>query len=272
MTVILGDGRVVRAGRPVVKNVAGYDLPKVFVGSYGTLGVITDVTLKLTPAPRARRTLYVLVSDVASGLKWAGDVLPFALVASAVVVCAGCCVPDVAGDAPYMLVYTAEGLPEDVQAELNEVRRILLAAGAPEPIESETPTGTDLWVGLLGSRLEQGLIVRAGVAPKDLTAYVQAQAVALETGAFLADVASGLVYAVATPNSGTEARLWVDALRRPALEIGGYGVVMSAPEALLDRLDLWGYRPETLDLMSRLKARWDPAGVLNPYTFTVSAI
>lgn len=52
-TVALPDGRIARIGRPVVKNVAGYDLPKLYVGSHGTLGLLCDVTLKLTPLPRA---------------------------------------------------------------------------------------------------------------------------------------------------------------------------------------------------------------------------
>ena len=70
-TVALADGRVIRAGRPVVKNVAGYDLPKVFVGSQGTLGLLCDVTLKLAPLPRQRRTLCVPVEDALQGLAWA---------------------------------------------------------------------------------------------------------------------------------------------------------------------------------------------------------
>ncbi|MCB0127389.1 MAG: FAD-binding protein, partial [Caldilineaceae bacterium] len=53
-TVALADGRVIQAGRVVVKNVAGYDLPKLFVGSQGTLGLMTDATLKLYPLPRAQ--------------------------------------------------------------------------------------------------------------------------------------------------------------------------------------------------------------------------
>ena len=63
-TVALGDGRVIRAGRPVVKNVAGYDMPKVFIGAHGTLGLIADVTLKLAPLPRVRASLIAPLEEV----------------------------------------------------------------------------------------------------------------------------------------------------------------------------------------------------------------
>jgi len=294
MTVVLGDGRVIRAGRPVVKNVAGYDLPKVFIGSHGTLGLITDVTLKITPLPRARRTLLVPVDDLSRGLAWAGQVLPLALVASAIVLSkwqmAGG--PSAIGDpllgtsqlsaighllqgVPYLLVYTAEGMLEDVEEELAQVRQVLQAAGAPPPVEVEAPSGTDLWAGLLGSAAGNSLLVRAGLAPKDLIPYVRAQASRLEAGVFLADVASGLVYGAVQPEGIEEAWAWVEGLRRPALAAGGYVVVMEAPEAWLWRgdpcgrplLDRWGYRPEALDVMRRLKARWDPASILNPGVF-----
>src|SRR5690606_16540709 len=89
MTVALADGRVIRAGRPVVKNVAGYDLPKLFIGSHGTLGLLTDVTLKLSPLPRARRTLALPVADLPQGMAWAGATVATWLVLSSAVLCSG---------------------------------------------------------------------------------------------------------------------------------------------------------------------------------------
>ena len=260
MTVALGDGRVIRAGRPVVKNVAGYDMPKVFIGSYGTLGLLTDVTLKLIPQPRARQTLLVPVDDLAQGMKWAGQLLPLALVASGIVVAKSMT------DAPYLLAYTAEGIREDVETEFERVRAVLKANGAPSPTQVETPTATGLWIDLLGSHADN-MQLRIGIPPKDLARYVQTQMTGLESGGFLADIASGLAYATTTAQEIEASRVWVDALRRPALEHGGYAVVTHVPAALRAGLERWGYQPQTLDLMRALKARWDPAGILNPGEF-----
>ncbi len=277
-TVVLADGRRVRLGRPVIKNVAGYDLVKVFVGSHGTLGLIADVTLKLTPLPRTRRTLLVPIEDLKRGLTVAGRMLPQALVASAILLCKGCDMPGVADvpDSPYTLVYTAEGLAEDVQAELDQVRQVLRTeeTKGPEPIEVGTLSGTDVWAKLLGSSEREGrreaLNVRAGVAVKDLAAYVLAQGDTLNEGVFVADVGSGQVYAVRTLDEVEAVQDWLEKLRRPALALEGYAVALEMPEAWQGVLDRWGYQPESLDLMRSLKARWDPANILNPGGFIVN--
>jgi glycolate oxidase subunit GlcD len=264
-TVVLADGRVIRAGRPVIKNVAGYDLVKVFVGSYGTLGLITSVTLKVTPLPRARRTLLIPTDSLERGLILAEQMRSMALVASAILICKDCDIPD-APRSPYTIVYTAEGLLEDVQAEFDQVLQTVRTGGVSESIEVGNLSGTDIWVRLLGNS-RGALQVRVGVAAKDLAAYIQAQSAALDDATFIADVASGLVYAVSPQHELDVARDWLEGLRQPALAPGGYAVAMNMPGAWKGKLDPWGYRPEALDLMRGLKARWDPANILNPGGF-----
>jgi FAD/FMN-containing dehydrogenase len=265
VTVVLADGRVIRTGRPVIKNVAGYDLTKVFIGSHGTLGLITDVTLKIAVQPRAQRTLLLPLDDLRHGLARARKLLPLALIASAIVLCKGCTIPGMPQSA-YILAYTAEGVPEDVQAELDQVRQALRTAGGPEPIEVESPSGTAIWSALLGNN-EGKLQVRVGVAAKDVATYVNDQAATLNAGTFLADMSSGLVYAMTPSDNVDEARERLERLRQPALAIDGYAVVMDMPEAWQGVIDRWGYSPQAIDLMRGLKERWDPRGVLNPGMF-----
>ncbi len=264
-TAALPDGRVIRTGRPIVKNVAGYDLTKAFIGSYGTLGLLTDITLKLT-VPRAWRTLLVPVDDLRYGLMWARRMLPLALTASAIVLCKGYQAVGVP-QSSYLLAYTAEGILEDVLAELDQVKQALREAGAPEPAMVDYPTGTDIWADLL--RQNDGLQVRVALPVRDLPVYVQDHAATLTGGPFIADIGSGFVYAIKQDAAPGEARAWLDALRQPALAAEGYAVALTVPQALRGKIDRWGCQPEGLSIMKRLKARWDPQGILNPGVFVV---
>jgi D-lactate dehydrogenase (cytochrome) len=253
-TVVLPDGRTIRAGRPVVKNVAGYDLPKLFVGSYGTLGLLTDVSLKLAPLPRARGSLIVPVDSVSQGMRWGRELLRVCLVASALVMCSGDCVPR--ESAPYALIYTAEGMPEDVAAEMAQAEAVLRAAGAHPSRQSDAPSGSELWAEWLGAAGPE-LIVRAGVAPKDMARLVAAVAPSAPNAAFFADIASGQLFTRGVP---------VETARAAALALGGYAVVVRGEAG---ESDPWGYRPQSLDLMLALKRRLDPAGLFNPGAFIV---
>ena len=267
-TVAMARGEVIRAGRPLVKNVAGYDLPKVFVGSHGTLGLLTDVTLKLIPQPRARRTLAIPVSTVAYGLALGGHALGHALVGSAVVLVQNADVPGVAS-AEYTLLYTAEGLPEDVEAELAAVGNTLRAHGAGLIIETDR-SGLDAWSGFLGSTQDDQMLMRAGVPAKHLDRFLAEQPDNRPPGDGLQlciDCASGLVYAKGLYTDEASAKAAVAALRQPAIAMDGYVVVLSMPESFQGTIERWGYEPSAQPLMRQLKDRWDPAHILNPGTF-----
>jgi D-lactate dehydrogenase (cytochrome) len=262
LRVVLPDGRRLRYGRPVVKNVAGYDMVKLFIGAYGTLGLVTEVTLRLVPAPRARRSLVASVGDLAAGLAVGQSLLDLSFVASAVLLCAGCSRPAEIPASPYLLVFTAEGHPQDVTAELLAARTALEGAGIKHVLETESLAGVDLWAELLR---EGGSHARIGLPPKDLSDYLEANGSALnpDSTSHIVDFASGLIH-LCPAEMGQ-----VLALREPALALGGYAILASSNGEGDSRVDRWGYAPETLPLMRRLKERWDPAGCLNSGVFVV---
>jgi glycolate oxidase FAD binding subunit len=88
VTVVLGDGTVTRSGGHVIKNVAGYDLGKLLCGSFGTLGVIAEVVLRVHPLPPASRTVTV-PCDAAEAVKHTGRVLEARLEPAALEWCDG---------------------------------------------------------------------------------------------------------------------------------------------------------------------------------------
>jgi glycolate oxidase subunit GlcD len=276
-TVALADGRLIRTGRPLTKNVAGYDLTKALIGSYGTLGLLSEITLKIWPWPRARRSLLLPLEDLRQGLIWARRLLPLALVSSGLLLCKGSRPGEerALADAPYLLVYSAEGLRGDVATELAEVRQVLRQQGAPEPLESEELAGVDLWSAILrgeGASCRQAhhaaaaappLMVRVGVGVRDLARYLVDQHDLLAGCDFAADLAAGQLHVV-TPFNADEAPRLITALRRPALATEGYAVVMDLPRPYNARqLYLFGPPPAGLELLRALKRRWDPQGILN---------
>jgi D-lactate dehydrogenase (cytochrome) len=267
-TVALCDGRVIRAGRSVVKNVAGYDLPKLFVGSYGTLGVLTDATLKLTPLPRSQRTLATPVAGLGQGVEWALQLLPHLLVTSGVVLAQGESGPGLAS-APFTLLITAEGIPEDVEAELTEVAAALTQLGAGQPVEVTPLTASEQWGCVLRNTQPESLLVRIALPVKELAGYVGQLPSDDDRTHWLVDAPNGMLYGRCDGASRETAQLWLERLRQPALARGGYVIALSAPPTLHGAFDPWGYQPSTRAWMQRLKAHWDPAGVLNAGVFVV---
>lgn len=260
MTVVLGDGRILHLGRPVMKNVAGYDLQKLFIGSYGVLGVITDITFKLSPRPREVRTLSVPVSTLSEGLAWGQQLLRESLVASSIMLIRGWNRSE--GLDTTALTYTAEGLFEDVETEMHLVADRLRDLRAPDPT-ALPDSGSTLWAEWLGRVVPpEEFVVRVGVAPGYLTEWVQQTAPLLKTSELLADFGSGQVY--------IRGQFDLDQIRHRALAAGGYCVVFRAGTRLsLESFDPWGYASDADDLLRRIKARWDPAGCLNPGVWTL---
>jgi glycolate oxidase subunit GlcD len=264
VTVATPGYELLHMGRPVVKNVAGYDMPKLFVGSYGTLGILTEVTLKLNPMPRCRSTLIFPVDNLNTGVDWGKVLLPVCLTASALALYDG---SDGLTRAPFHLIYTAEGTAEDVEVELNQARSMLESRGATGIIEKDDFSGSEMWANWIQSgrlsssqKTSSSLIIRVGVPPKNLPQFARDHSGVVESTPFFADFASGLLYLQLRSQEP------ISVLRDAALKAGGYAVVIAADRSH-PALEPWGFLPESLDLMRRLKAKWDPRGLLNRGAF-----
>jgi len=177
---------------------------------------------------------------------------------------------------PYALIYTAEGLVEDVDAELAEVRAVLDSEGVraviPGPEDGLTPDASQT-TGLLVSGSEawgawlrrEGTVARVGVAPKNLARVMVDIGPLLEVSSCLADFASGMLWLRGLDD--------IEPVRQAARNLGGYAIVLPGPASRARRpdarVDPWGHSPDGLDLMRALKARWDPRNLLNPGAFII---
>ena len=139
VTVVTADGTVVRGGGKVVKNVAGYDLPKLFVGSYGTLGVIVEATVKLRPLPDHERLVCIpfeRLKDAGAAVRalLASDLIPNAI--ELLDAPAGAAL----GAESPALVVGFDGLREQVDWQCAELNRLAVACGGREgrPLPDDT--------------------------------------------------------------------------------------------------------------------------------------
>jgi glycolate oxidase FAD binding subunit len=266
--VALADGTIARGGGKVVKNVAGYDLPKLFTGSLGTLGVIVAATFRLYPIPTASRTVVLPGSDLAPLCALAVSAIGSTLVPTTLDV-----VGPSAPDGPY--IFAARFESEAESAEDQADRLIALAdeqSGAARKLAGEEEA--QLWLRIDGtlattSAAEAALTLKASLLPTDLAGWLAILRAAAERARldvrWRAHAGHGLVYVRLT---GAEDALVmaVDELRQAASERRGSLVVLDAPHALAERVDVWGPSP-AVELMRRLKASFDPNATLNPGRF-----
>jgi D-lactate dehydrogenase (cytochrome) len=254
LQVALADGRLLRYGKPLVKDVAGYSMSKLFVGSYGTLGMITEVTLKLFPRPRFRRSLLIRVPNLEAGLAWASAAQRSAVICSGIVL-----VSEYAGDLPgsgYTLVYTAEGHPADVAAETQAAHRMLESVGAPSPIETDETDAAREWERVAASG---DFVARIGLPACDLMNLISSIDLSQVGKTFAIDALNSTILLADEPSRAGEMLLRMRRLTGPQ----GYALMEAGPRQLLGQIDAWGDSRSAHHLMRALKLRWDPADVLN---------
>ena len=278
MTIVTADAAVVRAGGKVVKNVAGYDLPKLFVGSYGTLGVIVDVTVKLRPLPEEERLVGVRFERLKDAAAAARAVMASDLIPNALELLDGeasrALQPDAGAGATMIAGF--DGLREQVEWQCAELATLVggLAGGAVHPLAAET------W-GRLQHAAAAALgggpaaVMRLSVLPTHVADVMEQAALGARAQGFAcacsAHAGIGVVTAALFSGQGQgELARVVSTLgdwRGIARSGGGHAVLDWAPLAVKSEVPVWDDAGAAGRIMQRIKAQLDPQGLLNPGRF-----
>jgi glycolate dehydrogenase FAD-binding subunit len=267
ITVVLADGTVAHSGGKVVKNVAGYDLGKLFAGSYGTLGLITELAFRLHPVPGGA----CYVTRDCDGAAAAQQTM--AAAAGSPLAPSAAEIDRPARGAPLRAAILIEGDPDGVGERAAQLRDLL---GAGAEVLAVPPS----WWGRSAVAAADATLVRISFWAGELAAVIDA----LDAAAVAAGIdppiggaaAAGVLYAAipAAAAPATVAR-FVSALRAmPSLGPAGAGgppargsvVVLHAPPPVREAVDVWGPVPAA-GLMRALKDQFDPGHRMAPGRF-----
>jgi glycolate oxidase FAD binding subunit len=278
--VVHADGRVTKAGGRVVKNVAGYDMTKLYLGSLGTLGVTVEASLRVTPLPAVHETWAAVCPSSLQAVRLAVDAASRGLRLGRLTV-AGPLGPD--GPLPaakldsrgYAVLGLALGTQAAVDRSLRELDTLAtdhgLATGARL---GSTPETWSALGALARPVLDENVLLIRGVlpSPRILPWLERIAGLAAKTGltpALAAHVGAGCVFSRwHGPGLGGErGRGLLAALSESAVGLGGAAVVEGCAVELKHHVDVWGRPRGDFALMRRLKEQFDPHGTLNPGRF-----
>lgn len=283
LRAVTGDGRAFHAGGKVVKNVAGFDLVKLLIGSRGALAFITEVTTRLLPQPEADRS-FVLRGGSLEELVHAAVAAYAQTVTPAAVELLERSRP-LEGARDAVLAIRLIGLEERVRADEEVVRRAVGSAGGGTLTELGSTDAVELWREV--RHLEDGcdLALRLAITPARIPELVElARTLGRMRGGRDELARSPLRLAmhggagalrVAVPNLRVDsgwAERWaerLDDLRRALSWRGGTLTVTRAPAPLLGLLEGWRAPSDRTELMAGIKNVFDPAGILSVDRFVL---
>ncbi len=277
MKVVLANGDLIHLGGKTVKNVAGYDLDKLLIGSMGTLGVIVEVAIRLFPTPERRATVLAAFQSLDAAHEAATAVLKSQLLPTALEVLNAKALETVGmGKGVYGLALPVEGAREAVERQVADLASICVTSGAPAVEQVGDAEESSLWLAIrdLPKRIQTAspgvawakCSVLIGGARKTAQAAVEAAAKRGLTLALDVRAGNGIVNAWFYGQDGDEMRQSeaLGELRAATTSAGGTMVLERAPVKVKESVSVWGPPGTDFPAMKAIKARLDPGNTLNP--------
>ncbi len=273
VSFVSSDGELLKGGGRVVKNVAGYDFPKLLTGSMGTLGVITQATLKVRPKPESTAVVWAPLID--------GDALDRALerlnvsetrpVALELLNASAASRIAMSADLPAGRFVVVLGFEDNADSVAWQLERIRLELDSPELVVAVGVDSEPIWRALVEFPAEAPgpIAFQANIRPRSVAAFVER----LDPGRWRAraHAGNGIVQAQALGEwSLEEAEAELVALRSTAVADDGNLILPRCPTGWKTRLGVWGDPRDDWSLAKRVKGALDPSGSLNPGRFVDS--
>jgi glycolate oxidase FAD binding subunit len=279
MKVVQPDGKTTKSGGQVVKNVSGYDMARLHIGGLGTLGIIAEISLRLTPLPPDQKTV-LAAFDTGRGCLAAGlsvfhsDVVPLALTSFDSHASERAKLTNLAGG--HFLAVRLGGRPRTLERQADDCHSICRESGAVTAETLGKAKADALWRGIADFGWDEA------TAPKvaGRASLLPTKAIEFAGAAEQRDRVSGLRLAVIVhPATGSVHMSWfddedavpdeaagdmLDRARHAAHDAGGRFVIERCPIEVKARFDVWDEIGESLATMRRMKEQFDPKGMLNP--------
>lgn len=285
MKVVEADGAVTKSGGRVVKNVQGFDLVRLHIGAFGTLGIIAEAAFKLTPAPAQAMTVAAWFDSLDSAREAATQIFNGAVAPEALTLLAGSRASGFADEASanagleaaarYLLLARLAGGPAAARRQVDDVTATVGAAMANGfevledadedavwelceagetdlPVVSARATLKPLAAFEFVSRLEDA----TGLGPLTLDATLH-----VGTGTVIVNWSSG------EDTSPADVRAAIEASFQQARDCGGLAIIERCPLDAKSDIDVWGELGPTLEIMRRMKHQFDPDRTLSPGRF-----
>jgi glycolate oxidase FAD binding subunit len=270
LSFVRADGQVAKAGGRVVKNVAGYDLMKLFTGSYGTLGIITQVTFRVYPLPEASQTV-VLTGGAELIAQASAALLSSALTPVSVDLLSAQLAQllNLTTSKEFALAIRFQGIQPSVQQQVNRVVELGQSLGLTSLPNAEVDK--TLWEQVRKQMTlenqETSIACKIGVRPSEAITVLQQidQIIPSATWYGQIHMGSGLGRLVFSASDLSLEQLLK--VRSLCQSNSGFLSILKAPTALKQQIDVWGYPGNALDLMQKIKQQFDPNLCLNPHRF-----
>lgn len=279
VTVVTSAGDIVHTGGKTMKNVAGLDLCRMYIGSWGTLGVITEAVLRLFPLPEATTGLYMVFPDADDAFRMVGELLNSPLTPSAIELVDGVTGGEVAGAAgtslnngEVLLMVNSEGTKGDVERHRKDITALAKANKAKATVTLDGEKASRPWQvyrGVHEAILDANPDIIQGKASVPISKLgemlQQVKKISTSHGVEIgvtAQCGSGILYTYPVGGSDKPGNVTSE-LKQAAARLGGFFLIEAAPLSL--RKEAYTLPPrDDYPLMRRLKTELDPKNILNP--------